>query len=182
MRKRYYIRNCPDTYGEGTEWIELSGKEFYQFVNSQEGKNRFFIDMGNVVLEVSEQEFKLYKTEKNHQNYVEKLTEGFSTVSFYAEGEEGEYSLLDTIEDSTHQTVEDEVISRINIETIRTALSLLNRDDYILIYKLYLMDGRETERTLAKELGISQAAVHKRKTKVLEKLRLLVIKIEKSQQ
>ena len=90
--------------------------------------------------------------------------------------------MLDTIEDSTHQTVEDEVISRINIETIRTALSLLNRDDYILIYKLYLMDGRETERTLAKELGISQAAVHKRKTKVLENLRLLVIKIEKSQQ
>ena len=65
MRKRYYIRNCPDTYGEGTEWIELSGKEFYQFVNSQEGKNRFFIDMGNVVLEVSEQEFKLLLLKNN---------------------------------------------------------------------------------------------------------------------
>ena len=71
-----------------------------------------------------------YTNDNEYQNYVEKLTEGFSTVSFYAEGEEGEYSLLDTIEDSTHQTVEDEVISRINIETIRTALSLLNRDDF----------------------------------------------------
>lgn len=45
------------------EWIEMTGTEFYRFVNSPEGCGRHFIDMDDVVLEASEADARSFKFE-----------------------------------------------------------------------------------------------------------------------
>ena len=56
MYKRYFRMKDPKCRPEQVEWIEMTGREFYRFVNSPEGQGRHFIDMDDVVLEASETE------------------------------------------------------------------------------------------------------------------------------
>lgn len=95
------------------EWIEMTGNEFYLFVNSPEGRSRYFIDMDDVVLEASESEVRSFKAEKNHSYYIQAQKEGWSTLSLYAAiGCSGEEIARDETQD-----VEAEVILRMRIVT-----------------------------------------------------------------
>ena len=66
MYKRYFRMKDPKCKPEQIEWIEMTGREFYRFVNSLEGRGRHFIDMDDVVLEASENEVRSFRTEQNH--------------------------------------------------------------------------------------------------------------------
>ena len=68
MHTRYFRLKNPKCRPEEIEWIEMSGREFYCFVNSPEGQGRHFIDMDDVVLEASEGETRRYKSEKKGQS------------------------------------------------------------------------------------------------------------------
>ena len=84
MHTRYFRLKDPKCRPEEIEWIEMSGREFYCFVNSPEGQGRHFIDMDDVVLEASESETRQYKSEKNHSYYIQAQEDGWSTLSIYA--------------------------------------------------------------------------------------------------
>ena len=56
----------------------------------------------------------------------------------------------------------------IEMEELRKALFLLPKNDYELLHALYFEE--KTERELAAKYGISQTAVHKRKTWMLTRL------------
>ena len=58
------------------------------------------------------------------------------------------------------------------MDRLHTALSLLTPEERALIQALFFEERKESE--LAVELGISQPAVYKRKTKILKKLKLLL--------
>ena len=45
MYKRYFIKKDPNCRKKDIEWIELSGREFYRFVNDPANKDRHFVDM-----------------------------------------------------------------------------------------------------------------------------------------
>lgn len=66
-------------------------------------------------------------------------------------------------------SVEDIVIDQMDHETLLAALATLNDDERFLIYTL-VVNGK-TEREVAPMLGISCVAVHKRKVKILGKLK-----------
>lgn len=159
----------------------MPGREFYRFVNSPEGQGRHFIDMGDVVLESTEAEAKLYRVEKDRSDYLREQAEKWSTLSMYALEDEYGCSGEEIAADTT-QDVEDEAILRTEVNALRSALSLLDAESCRLICALYLDDKLKTERELAAEYGISQVAVHKRKQKILQSLKMLVIKTEKSSQ
>lgn len=164
-----------------TEWIEMTGKEFICFINSPEGKQRFFIDMGNVVLETTKAETLAHKREKNHSDYLKSQEEHFTILSIYAVKDLNGCSGEEVIYDGS-QNVEDEVISAMEVESLRTALDMLDSESRQMIYSLYLANERKTERELARETGVSQSAINKQKKKILKFLKLLVVKIQKSQQ
>ena len=71
MYKRYFRMKDPKCRPEQVEWIEMTGREFYRFVNSPEGQGRHFIDMDDVVLEASETEARSFRTEQNHSYYIQ---------------------------------------------------------------------------------------------------------------
>ena len=181
MYTRYFRKKNPKCKPEETEWIEMTGREFYLFVNSPEGQNRHFIDMDDVVLEASETEARRYKAEKNHSYYIQSQEDGWSTMSIYATEDENGYSGVEVIQDDS-QDVESQAIMRIERKALRLALNQLDEKSRLLIQMLYLLNDCKTERELAHEYGVSQAAIHKQKKKILETIKYFVIKIQKSQQ
>ena len=71
---------------------------------------------------------------------------------------------------------------RMDARALYAALAQLDPVSCELILSLYLSKNRKTEKELAEEQGVSQAAINKRKKKILKTLKFLVIKIQKSQQ
>lgn len=164
MYKRYFRMKDPKCKRDEVEWIEMTGKEFYRFINSQEGQGRYFIDMGDVVLEASKHEAQLHRAEKDHSDYLKEQEEGRSTLSIYAIEDENGCSGEEVARDET-QDVEAEVIMRTETAALRKALAQLDSESYRLILALYLADERKTEREIAREYGVSQVAIHKQKRK-----------------
>ena len=54
MKTRYFRRK---QNSDAVEWIEMSGAEYLDFVRDPENKDRFFLNMKNVVLECSKEEY-----------------------------------------------------------------------------------------------------------------------------
>lgn len=181
MYTRYFRMKDPKCSPEKIEWVEMTGKEFYRFVNSPEGQGRHFIDMGDVVLEGTQAQARTYRAEKDHSDYLKEQEENLIILSLYTLEDDigcnGEEVILDELMD-----VESEAIININTNALRKALAWLDPESYLLIYDLYLADNRKTERSLADEFGLSQNAIHKRKKKILNRLKILVVKIQKSSQ
>lgn len=181
MYKRYFRMKNPKCKPVKIEWIEMTGREFYRFVNSPEGQGRYFIDMGDVVLESNKREAQVHRAEKDHSDYLKEQEEGWSTVSLYAIEDENGCSGEEIARDGT-QDVEAKAIMHIEYRALISALSHLDAKSRQLIYALYLADTQKTERELALESGVSQVAIHKQKKKALSRLKFLVIKSQKSSQ
>lgn len=79
-------------------------------------------------------------------------------------------------------STEEQAMASIVRKALNEALTSLHKESYMILNAFILAQDRKSERDLASEFGLSQNAVHKRKNKVLENLRLLVAKVEKSQQ
>lgn len=181
MHKKFFRKKDPTCNSKDIEWIEMSGNEFYRFVTSTEGEKHHFIDMGDVVLESSEAQARKYREELNHSYYIRTYSEGHAPLSLYSvedrNGCSGEEVAIDESQD-----VEYEAIMRMDAQALYAALAQLDPVSCELILSLYLSKNRKTEKELAEEEGGSQAAINKRKKKILKTLKFLVIKIQKSQQ
>lgn len=178
MAKQYYIKKDPSTYGADIEWIAINGKEFYQLITSPAGKGRYFIDMGEFMIESTEAEYKDWRKEKDHSDYLHEQESQVQLLSLYGSEDDGCRDLILDMSTST----EEQALASILRKALNEALSSLDEESYMIIDALILAQDRKSERDLASEYGLSQNAVHKRKNKILENLRLLVVKAEKSSQ
>lgn len=144
----------------------MTGKEFYRFVHSPEGKGRHFIDMDDVVLETTEAETRQYRTEQNHHYYLQAQEEGWNTLSLYMVEDGSGCSGEEVIQDNA-QNVEAAAIMRLGNSALHAALAQLDLESYHLIYALYLADGRKSLRQLSSESGIPVMTLQDRKKKAL---------------
>lgn len=179
MHKRYFRKKDPACKPEDIEWIEMSGKEFYQFVTSPEGDGRYFIDINDVVLETTKEEARIHRAEKDRSDYLRGQEKKHIILSLQRLEEDG-YS--DAVLEDKLRNVESDAIALVGTVELMAALNQLDAESYSLIYSLYLDVEKKTERQMASILGISQAAINKRKKKILKRLKFLVIKIQKSSQ
>ena len=53
MKRQYFRKKDPAVQGDRVEWIKMSHSQFYQFITSPDGRDRFFIRMGDIVIEAS---------------------------------------------------------------------------------------------------------------------------------
>lgn len=178
MAKQYFIKRDLDVENGDNTWTVLTFEEFQCFLKSPESVGRYFIDMDDIVIEASEEQYVEWRREKNHSDYLRSLEKGHEPLSLYAiagtDGVNGE----ETIPDS-RVNVEDEALLSLEHKELYAALKELNATSYHLIQALYLAEKRLTERDLAREAGVSQKAINKRKNKILKDL---VLKLKKSQQ
>ena len=128
--------------------------------------DKLFLPLHGMLMEVGKETYNEYYREKRRQKYIverarangEILYDSLSTEEF-----NGEDLLVDP-----QAGVDEQAEERIMKDKLRRVLSRLSSDERVLIEKLFFM-GR-TERQLAEKYGISQAAIHKRKIRILAKL------------
>ena len=119
-------------------------KEYYLYVNGQRVK-------------VSEQIYKVYWREKEHEKYLEQVDKKNHLHFFSSFDPDGHF--VDNIADES-VNVEKIVETQMMIETVRSAISRLNAEERDIIERLYFND--ETVRSVAKLKNITHPALIKR--------------------
>ena len=147
---------------------EITYSELKQFEQADKSyMDKFFLPLHGMLMEVTEETYKEYYRDKRRQKYIDERSKANGDVSYNALDTEeilGEDVFADTKTD-----VEAEVINKMTVAELRKALLLLSPDERELITAIYIHNL--TEREFAKQKGVYHNAVHKRKLRVLEKLR-----------
>ena len=130
-------------------------------------KGRRFLPLHGMLMEVTPEEYQAFYQEHNHQNYIQRLSIKNGDISYDMltnEEQNGANILVDSAPDIVEQ-----VEKRIMLDKLRTSLALLSEEELQMLISLFYLEM--TERDLAREYQISQVAIHKRKQRILEKLK-----------
>ena len=163
------------------EWIEMSGREYYIFVTDPENKDRYFIDMGDVVLECSKSEYKKFKTEDDHSSYILEQSEGWTILSL-CELADGERRSGEELIPAECEDVSDLAIRNIRLHALQSALQELSEDEYRMVMLKYHPQFAMSEKKIRELFGLSQSGVSRRLTAIKNSLKKFVIESEKSSQ
>ena len=131
-------------------------KEYYLYVYGQKVK-------------VSEQIYKVYWREKEHEKYLEQVDKKNHLLFFSSLDHDGNF--VDNLADESVD-VEKIVETQILIETVRKAMSRLNDEERDIIERLYFND--ETLSSIARGKKVSYQAIQWRKNNILKKLKVLL--------
>ncbi|HAP3420950.1 TPA: sigma-70 family RNA polymerase sigma factor [Enterococcus faecalis] len=131
-------------------------KEYYLYVRGQKVK-------------VSEDIYKVYWREKEHEKYLEQVDQKNHLLFFSSLDHDGHY--VDNIVDE-NVDVAKIVETQMMIESLRYAISKLNDEERDIIERLYFND--ETIRSVAKLKSITHPALIKRRNKILKKLKKFI--------
>lgn len=181
MAKQYYIKKDPTVSGPDIEWTSINGKEFYQLITSPAGKGRYFIDMDDFMIEATETDYAEWRKEKNHSDYLRLHETDTLSLSLYSDMVTADGNGEEIIHGESVST-EEKALHFLELEDLNKALNMLEDSEYLLIHALFLSPDCKTQTQLTKKLGLTQAGISKQKKRILEKLKFLVIKSEKSQQ
>ena len=131
-------------------------KEYYLYVNGQKVK-------------VSEQIYKVYWREREHEKYLEQVDRKNHLLFFSSLDHDGHF--VDNIVDESVD-VEKIVETQMMIEAVRNAISMLNAEERDIVERLYFND--ETLSSIARGKKVSYQAIQWRKNSILKKLRVLL--------
>ena len=131
----------------------------------KEPEKQYFVQVENRQVEVSKEVYlELYQDQLYEKNQQRKRRRN-SIISFDAVNEEKD-SVYDFVPDKCANT-EEEAIKSITITMISRILKEIDKENIILLQYIY----EYSESEIASVLGISQAAISKKKQKILEDLR-----------
>ena len=145
------------TYSE-LKTLELTNKDY---------SNKFFLPLHGMLMEVTEDEYRLYYKNKRRQKYIDERSRENGDVSYDALDSSdmlGESVLVDI-----ETNVEEQVTNKIILEQLHNAFLLLSEEEKEVITAIF--KNNLTERELAKKKGVYHNAIHKQKNRILEKLK-----------
>ena len=165
--------------GQGKEQLlEISGSEFYRIVSDRDVENmepHYFIRLTDdidyecpeIFVEVSKNDYAEWKREYNLHLYRRKMKSCYVEVPF----DDALLFLYSKAEENPEVLPEKMAEKRENLNKLQIAFASLTDEEKELIWLLYLCKEPLTETQVASVLHISQPAVHKRKKRILEKMR-----------
>ena len=149
---------------EDGKYIEVN-YEYYQRLMTENTKRKFW-PFEESLMEVSEQDYQFFSKERERTRYLKKRSVEFE-ISYDALTTEmfnGEDSLVDE-----ECCVEEKVEQKLLLVILQEAIKVLSEDERKLLEILY-QEGK-SERDAAAQEGVSQVAIHKRKQRILDKLK-----------
>lgn len=181
MKKIFYIL---DDNGEflsedgKKRYRALTGQALYQYLRTEEGKKKYFDvwqDDDRAVMvgvEVPTERAKLYEAEKRRRRYLyavmEELDISITSLDVVLDAESemvnGEHALPSLAID-----IEESLVEKIEKEELHKALKRLTKEEREFIKALFF-DGY-SERDYAKKTGVYHNAIHKKKLRILKKLK-----------
>ena len=153
---------------ENGKYKEITYSELQELEQSDKSyAEKFFLPLYGMLMEVTAETYKAYYKDKRRQKYIDERSLLNGDVS---------YDALDTDDTlgaevfaDTKTDVEASVINKMTVAELRKAFLLLSPDERELITAIYIQNL--TEREYAKQKGVYHNAVHKRKLRILEKLK-----------
>ena len=179
MKKIFYIL---DSNGEflsedgKKRYKALTGQALYQYLRTEEGKKKYFDvwqDDDRAVMvgvEVPPDRAKIYESEKRRRRYLSavmaELDISVTSLEVITDGENinGEHALP-----NLSVNPEEFLLDRLEKEELHKAIQKLTKEEQNFIKSLFF-DGY-TERDYAKKMGVYHNAIHKKKLRILEKLK-----------
>ena len=129
----------------------------------------YYLYIGGQKVKVSEDIYKVYWREKEHEKYLEQVDRKNHLFLFSSLDHDGHFE-ENIIDESVD--VEKIVETKMMIEAVRNAISRLNAEERDIIERLYFND--ETLSSIAKRKKVSYQAIQWRKNKSLQKLKLFL--------
>ena len=129
----------------------------------------YYLYIGGRKVKVSEDIYKVYWREKEHEKYLEQVDRKNHLFLFSSLDHDGHFE-ENIIDESVD--VEKIVETQMMIEAVRNAISRLNVEERDIIERLYFND--ETLSSIAKRKKVSYQAIQWRKNKSLQKLKLFL--------
>lgn len=157
----------------------VKGRKLYEYLQTPEGKAKYFFEFTDengdeIGVEAPEEQRKNFEQQKRRERYVRdsRKESNITIVSLESKSEEDDDLLSgeEIIADEDIDVVA-ETIHKMDIETLRRALTTLSADEYGIIQMLFLADEPLTIRECAKELSIGVMTVQDRKKAILKKLK-----------
>ena len=123
-----------------------------------------------MLMEVSEKDYLDFYKNKRRQKYIDERS---------AENGDFSYDMLTTddfngedILSDKSEPLDEQVVQKIMTDKLKSALPLLAEDEQKLIREIFYENL--SEWSLAEKYDVSQVAIHKRKVKILEKLKKIM--------
>lgn len=153
---------------EKGNYKEITYSELKQLEQADKSyMDKFFLPLHGMLMEVTEEAYKEYYRDKRRQKYIDERSRLNGDVSYNAL--DTDETLGEDVFADKKTDVEAEVINKMTVAELRKAFLLLSPDERELI-KILFIDG-VTERKASEIYGVSQVAIHKRKNKILAKLK-----------
>ena len=133
-------------------------------------EDRKFIPLHGMLMEVAPEQYAEFYRAQNRQRYLDRRSAQNGDISVDMLTTD-EFSGTDILIDMA-VPVDDQVIHKIMSNKLIEGLSLLSEDDQELINDLFY--SGLTERDAAKKYAVSQVAIHKRKQRILQKLKKMI--------
>lgn len=160
--RRYYIR-------KNGILLEVTYDEYQKYVSHKKLEGSvYFVCIQNSLMEVTEDMYMKHYRAIRRKKYLTR--EVPYEILYYQSLDTDEILGEELLYDDSGLSIEDKAIHHIYMDKLYPALVKLTDEERDLLYWLYYQGV--SERILAKQLGISQAAVHKRKEKILKQLRI----------
>lgn len=200
MLNKFYIWKNADCNGVNPEWSELSGKEFYKFINNPENVQRKFIqeyfDEENKVLgyyrvEVNEEQYRKWRALQKRKERSEdvliankkkhNLLEKDETVkkakiipcavSFDEPLSEDENTSYHEIVPDDNENGYERVERKMLINKLHKILETLSGEEQEILNFLYFDNSNNlSDNKVARRLGISTTTFNRKKLNILKKI------------
>ena len=133
-------------------------------------QERKFVPLHGMLMEITSEQYADFYRTKNRQRYLDRRSaeNGDISIDMLTTADfNGADILIDTAE-----PLDEQVIRKVMTDKLIATLSLLSEEEQELIHKLFYKGL--TEREYAAKKGIYHNAVHKKKMRILEKLKKLL--------
>lgn len=154
---------------EDGKYIEKDYEEVAEIITEQEEK-RYFIPLHGMLMEVDEEEYQQFYKDKRRQKYIEEESKNNGEISYdlLANDKFNDEAILVDFELNVELLVEQNILRK----QLHEALGILTPEERKLIHAIFF-DGL-SEREYAKRQKVYPNAIHKKKKRILEKLKRLM--------
>lgn len=181
MSTKFYIKDDNGNFlsmDGRIRYTLLEGNEAYDFLMTEDGKNRCFhveVDENGdkLGIETDQQFMKRHQPEMRRKRYLDavKVECKITFVSGNAPVEDSDYAeLFDTVEDESADVFET-LCAKEELLQLHRAIASLSEKEKDLLNKLFFDEKTMSEEEYAKLCGITQQAVSKRKLAIFSKIK-----------
>ena len=181
MKKVFYILDSNGEFlsEDGKKCYKaLTGQALYQYLRTEDGRKKYFDvwqDDDRAVMvgvEVPPERAKIYESEKRRRRYLsavmEELDISITSLDIIVGDENGTINGEHALP-SLSIDIEDALVEKIEKEELHRAIQKLTQEERAFIKALFF-DGY-SERDYAKKTGVYHNVVHKKKLRILKKLK-----------